>query len=170
MVSYSKPRDPDWQMCDLSQSVRNAVTFARERAAQKDAQITELVDPTLPLFWFDGPAIERCILNLLTNAVDAVPPATGQVSVTTRIDDERGVIIVAVQDNGEGIPAEHREKVFDLLFSTKGSRGTGFGLAITKKLVQEHSGRVWFHSENGQGTTFFLELPVRTQRPAAVLV
>ena len=54
--------------------------------------------------------------------------------------------------------------------TTTGSRGTGFGLAITKKLVQEHSIRVWFHSELGKGTTFFLELPVRAQRPAAVLV
>lgn len=170
MVSYSKPRDPDWRMSDLNQHVQTAVAFARERAAQKDVQITELCDPTIGPFWFDGGAIERCVLNLLTNAIDAVQPHTGQVAVMTRPDDERGVVLVTVQDNGEGIPAEHREKVFDLLFSTKGSRGTGFGLAITRKLVQEHSGRVWFHSELGKGTTFVLELPVRSQRPAAVLV
>jgi len=79
-------------------------------------------------------------------------------------DDERGTILVAVQDNGEGIPPEHRDKVFDLLFSTKGSRGTGFGLAITKKLVQEHSGRVWFHSEVGKGTTVTIALPGESER------
>lgn len=170
MVNYSKPRDPDWRLCDITQTVQTAVQFARERAAQKGVAITELCDPTISPFWFDGPAIERAVLNLLTNAVDAVPSGSGQVSVQTRPDDERGTVLVLVQDNGDGIPPEHRDKVFDLLFSTKGSRGTGFGLAITKKLVHEHSGRVWFQSEVGKGTTFFLELPIRVQRPAAVLV
>ncbi|MCE9636088.1 MAG: FHA domain-containing protein [Planctomycetes bacterium] len=170
MVSYSKPRDPDWRMSDINQCVSNAVAFARERATQKNAHVTELTDPTIPPFWFDGAAIERAVLNLMTNAIDAVAADTGQVSVLTRPDDEKGTVLITVQDNGEGIAPDHREKVFDLLFSTKGSRGTGFGLAITKKLVQEHSGRVWFHSEVGKGTTFFLELPLRVQRPAAVLV
>lgn len=170
MVNYSKPRDPDWRHCDLCEAVQTAVAFARERASQKDVIITEMCDPTIPRFWFDGAAIERCILNLLTNAVDAVPAGTGQVSVQVRPDDERKTVLVTVQDNGDGIPAEHRDKIFDLLFSTKGSRGTGFGLAITKKLVQEHNGRVWFQSEVGKGSTFFLELPVRESRPAAVLV
>ena len=125
---------------------------------------------TIGPFYFDAGAIERSVLNLLTNAIDAVPEGTGVVSVMTRPDDERGTVLVVVQDNGEGIAPEHREKIFDLLFSTKGSRGTGFGLAITKKAVQEHGGRIWFHSEVGKGSTFFLELPNRSQRPAAVLV
>jgi signal transduction histidine kinase len=170
MVSYSKPRDPDWRLCDLNQVVENAAAYASERGTEKQIRITRLVDPTVPHFWFDGPAIERCVLNLLTNAVDAVQAQTGNVSVSTRVDDGRGVAIVSVHDDGEGIRPEHREKVFDLLFSTKGSRGTGFGLAITRKLVQEHSGRVWFHSDMGKGTTFNIELPMRTERPAAALV
>lgn len=170
MVSYSKPRDPDWKLCELNQVVRNAIEFAGQRAAEKGLEITEMLDPTLPCFWFDGSAIERCVLNLLTNAVDAVQAENGVVSVQTRIDDARQVAIVTVQDNGEGIPQESREKVFDLLFSTKGSRGTGFGLAITKKLITEHHGRVWFHSDVGKGTTFHIELPLRAERPAAVLV
>ena len=132
--------------------------------------MTHLLDPTVPCFWFDGGAIERCVLNLLTNAVDAVKPSTGQVSVQSRVDDEHHLAIITVRDDGEGIAPESKEKVFDLLFSTKGSRGTGFGLAITKKLVHEHGGRVWFHSELGKGTSFHIELPLRAERPAAVLV
>lgn len=170
MVSYSKPRDPDWALSDINQVVRNAVTFTREKATEKGLRVHEMLDPTLAPFWFDAAAIERCALNLLSNAVDAVAKESGKVSVMTRADDDRGVVVVTVQDDGEGIPAEHREKVFDLLFSTKGSRGTGFGLAITKKLIVEHGGRVWFQSEVGKGTTFHLELPMRAQKPAAVLV
>lgn len=170
MVSYSKPRDPDWSLADINQVVRNAITFTREKANEKGLRVHELLDTTIAPFWFDAASIERCVLNLVSNAVDAVGRESGRVSVMTRVDDERNVVTVTVQDDGEGIPAEHRDKVFDLLFSTKGSRGTGFGLAITKKLIVEHGGRVWFQSEAGKGTTFHLELPQRAQKPAAVLV
>ncbi|MCG3133841.1 MAG: Adaptive-response sensory-kinase SasA [Planctomycetes bacterium] len=170
MVSYSKPRDPEWRLGDLNDVAQNAAAFAEQRASEKGAQLTMQLDPTIQHFWFDGAAIERCVLNLLTNAVDAVPDSVGVVSLQTRVDDERGLAIVTVQDNGEGIPPENRDKIFDLLFSTKGSRGTGFGLAITRKLVQEHNGRIWFNSDLGKGSTFHIELPLRTQRPAAVLV
>jgi signal transduction histidine kinase len=170
MVNYSKPREPDWQLADVNQAVQTAVAFAREQAAARDVQITELLDPTIEPFYFDPAAIERTVMNLLTNALDAVEPGTGVVSVASQVDDARGVVVVAVSDNGEGIPQEHRERVFDLLFSTKGSRGTGFGLAITKKVVLEHQGRVWFRSEVGQGTTFFVELPLHAHRPVAAAV
>ena len=71
-----------------------------------------------------------------------------------------------VQDNGDGIPVDQHERIFDLLFSTKGARGTGFGLAITKKIVEEHGGRVLLHSEEGQGARFTIELPFRQEDPA----
>ena len=168
MVNYSKPRDPDWRLTDVNQVALTAVAYAREQARQKQIQITELVDQTLEPFWLDPQAIERCMLNLLSNAVDAAPAGEGVVSVATQVDDTRHVVRIVVQDNGEGIPPENREKVFDLLFSTKGSRGTGFGLAITRKIVEEHGGRVGLRSEVGQGSTFTIELPLRTERPALV--
>ena len=75
-------------------------------------------------------------------------------------------VVVEVADQGTGIPAEARDKVFDLLFSTKGSKGTGLGLALTKKIIEEHGGTVGFETEMGVGTTFFVRLPRRKQRPA----
>jgi signal transduction histidine kinase len=105
-------------------------------------------------------------MNLLCNAIDAAPPGTGVVSVATNIDDAERMVRVIVQDNGEGIPPENRERVFDLLYSTKGSRGTGFGLAITKKLIEDHDGRITVRSEVRKGTVFTLHLPLRTSRPS----
>jgi signal transduction histidine kinase len=170
MVNYSKPREPEWKLTDVNQVALAAMAFAKEYAKDKNVQITELLDPTIGPFYFDPQPVERCVLNLLTNAVDAVAKDTGVVGVQTQVDDERRTVRIVVQDNGEGIPPENRERVFDLLFSTKGHRGTGFGLAITKKIVEEHTGHVWFTSEVGGGTTFTIELPLREQRPAPVLV
>jgi len=168
MVNYSKPREPEWRLSDINQVALTAVTLARESAREKRVQVTDLMDHTIAPFWFDGKAVERCIMNLLSNAIDAAAENTGVVSVATEVHDARNIVKVIVQDNGEGIPSAHRERVFDLLFSTKGSRGTGFGLAITKKLMEEHRGRVCLRSEVGQGTVFTLELPMRTEAATPV--
>src|SRR6185295_18031092 len=144
MVNYSKPREPDWKMTDVNQVAESAIAFAQEQAKEKKVQISVLLDPTIEPFYFDAQSVERCVLNLLSNAVDAVPMKSGVVGVQTQVDDARKTVRIVVQDNGEGIPEENRDKIFDLLFSTKGQRGTGFGLAITKKLVEEHSGHVFF--------------------------
>lgn len=168
MVNYSKPREPEWKLTDINQVAMGALAFAKEYAKDKNVQMTELLDPTIGPFYMEPQSIERCVLNLLTNAVDAVSGGTGVVGVQTQVDDERRTVKIVVQDNGEGIPDENRDKVFDLLFSTKGQRGTGFGLAITKKIVEEHGGRVWFQSTVRQGTSFTIELPLRENRPAPV--
>jgi signal transduction histidine kinase len=170
MVNYSKPREPDWKLTDVNQVAEAAIAFAREQAKEKNVQISVLLDPTIEPFYFDAQSVERCVLNLLTNAVDAVQRDTGVVGVQTHVDDARHMVCIVVQDNGEGIPAENRDKVFDLLFSTKGQRGTGFGLAITKKIVEEHEGRVWFSSDAGKGTAFTIELPMRATLPVLPVV
>lgn len=169
MVNYSKSREPDWRLANVNEVALTARAFAKERARGKRVQVTELLDNTIEAFWFDPQQIERCVMNLLCNAIDAAPPGTGVVSVATQVSDDNRSVALIVQDNGEGIPRESRERVFDLLYSTKGSRGTGFGLAITKKLIEDHGGRITVRSELGQGTVFTLHLPLRTSRPSSGL-
>ena len=70
-----------------------------------------------------------------------------------------GVITISVKDNGEGIPEEMRSKIFTPNFTTKTS-GTGLGLAMTKSIVEQAKGNIWFETEEGKGTTFFVQLPV----------
>jgi len=167
MVNYSKAREPDWRMASINEVALTAMAFAKERARAKRVQVTELLDKSLESFWFDPQQLERCVLNLLCNAIDAAPDGSGVVSVATLVDDATQTVRVIVQDNGEGIPSEHRERVFDLLYSTKGKRGTGFGLAITKKLIEDHGGRASVRSEVHRGTVFTLHLPFRTTRPGS---
>ncbi|MCU0726810.1 MAG: ATP-binding protein, partial [Planctomycetes bacterium] len=107
----------------------------------------------------EGPAIERVITNLLANAFDALEGRGGNIVVRTVAGPGKDEVSLAVADDGPGIPPENRERIFDLLFSTKGAKGTGFGLAVSKKIVTEHGGRIRLDTEVGRGAAFTVILP-----------
>jgi signal transduction histidine kinase len=118
---------------------------------------TGLAPAALPVSG-DPNEIEQVVLNLLMNALQALPEAGGTVTLTTRAVD--GLVEVAVQDTGAGISPEDRSKIFNLGFTTKPpGQGTGFGLSISWSIAQAHGGRIDFESQPGQGTTFTLRLP-----------
>jgi signal transduction histidine kinase len=106
----------------------------------------------------DSQALYRCVLNLLSNAADAVPGDDGRVAVRA-YRNETGELCIECDDNGPGVPEQDREQIFDLFFSTKGSKGTGLGLAVTQKIAQEHGGRVEVLSGEWGGALFRLVLP-----------
>ena len=100
--------------------------------------------------------------NLLTNASDAITDrrngATGEIRIATRQEGE--TVVVAITDNGTGIPPEARERIFDPFFTTKDvGKGTGLGLCIVSGIVKKHSGAIWVDSEPGR-TTFEVTLPI----------
>jgi signal transduction histidine kinase len=100
----------------------------------------------------------RAITNLLENALDAAASKAGAVCLRTKRRDEK--VFIEVEDNGEGIQPEDLKKIFDPFFSTKkGSRGTGFGLANVKKIIEEHGGNIRVDSRLHQGSLFCIELP-----------
>ena len=106
----------------------------------------------------DKTHINRLFTNLLSNAVEA---CAGSDTCIIRLEEARGEasIQVRVLDNGEGITAEMQQKIFVTNITTKSS-GTGLGLAMCKGIVEQAGGRIWFETEEGVGTTFFVELPV----------
>ena len=98
-------------------------------------------------------------MNLLANALDAVSAKTGVVTLRTRFLPEKHEAQIAVADNGPGVSPDRHEELFEAFRSTKGQRGTGLGLAVTRKIVQEHGGRIEVQSEPKQGATFIIALP-----------
>jgi signal transduction histidine kinase len=113
----------------------------------------------------DSQGLYRCILNLLSNAADAVAIDKGKVTLRAYRNDA-GELCIECEDNGPGVPPEERELIFDLFFSTKGSRGTGLGLAVTHKIVQEHGGHVSVHPAPQGGALFIMVLPASV-KPAS---
>jgi len=106
----------------------------------------------------DREQLSRAIINLIKNAIQSIPDdKTGNICVSLNRRDHMAVI--AVSDDGLGIPVELREKLFSPSFTTKTS-GMGLGLAIVKNIVENFSGKIWFETESGIGTTFYIEIPV----------
>jgi signal transduction histidine kinase len=115
----------------------------------------------------DGETLHACLANLVSNSLDACTwdPDTDKehhIKFSARRTDDGGVLF-EVEDNGMGIPAEDQPKILQKLHTTKGIRGTGLGLLLTKKAVEEHGGTIDFESTQGQGTTFRIELPGQGQ-------
>jgi signal transduction histidine kinase len=106
----------------------------------------------------DRTHMNRLFTNLLTNAVDACPEDMPcEIVITEEVNDNN--ILISIQDNGEGIPKEMQAKIFTPNFTTKSS-GTGLGLAMSKSIIEQSGGEIWFETEVGTGTTFFVQLPL----------
>jgi signal transduction histidine kinase len=132
-----------------------------QKAADKGVTVTWTPNPKLNEVALDPKGIRRCLLNLVSNAVDACDDADeGCVEVCTEIPD-RDMFCIKISDNGCGIAAEDKEQLFQMFFSTKGSEGTGLGLPVTHKIITEHNGEIAVDSKIGEGTTFIVTLPLR---------
>jgi len=157
MLAYSKPEVPEIRPTSLPQVIERALENLRARVEAKEVDLVIDLE-SLPPMPLDGAAMERCVLNLVGNAVDAVAGRTGRVEV--RLAREGPEAVLTIVDNGPGVPRAARERVFDLLYSTKGVRGTGFGLAITRKIIQEHGGKIALGDGAEGGAAFTVKLPL----------
>lgn len=141
---------------DLAEVVRRAVQIVSAQAAL--ARIPVRVElPDLPRVSIDAKQMQQVFLNLLVNALDAMPDG-GAIRIDGRA--ENGDVVIDVTDTGMGIPPEHRARLFEPFFSTKESKGTGLGLAIVWGIVEQHGGRIDVQSVVGRGTTFSVRVPV----------
>ena len=168
MLNYCRERTPQPRPCDPEEVARAAVEMLAQGARLEGVEMTVRAQPGPPA-WLDPQAINRALLNLLTNALDACrerdyPPGT-RPAVAVEVQRPAGEVRFLVIDNGQGMDDKVRSQLFQRFFSTKDYRGTGLGLPVVQKIVTEHGGRVEVRSSPGQGTTFTVVIPER--RPAA---
>ena len=161
MLTFSKEREPDLMVANLNEVVSEVIELMRVRAAEVQVELLWRPGDPIPESIFDPEGIHRAVLNVVTNAIDAVsdrqPP--GRVEVATRYLAQEGLMRITVDDNGPGIPADQMEHLFSPFVSSKKSRGTGLGLPVSQKILGEHGGRIAVQSEPGRGCHFTLELP-----------
>jgi len=157
MLSYSKKAGPDYVTFDPNTAVRHVVEMVVHRAQEHGAELKLHLDGAVPPVRLDRGAVQRVLLNLINNAIDAAPD--GHIQVSTHWDAAGRHVEIHITDDGPGIPAPLHETIFHAFFTTKGSEGTGLGLAVSKKLIEELGGRIGLESAPAQGTTFTIALP-----------
>jgi signal transduction histidine kinase len=160
LLAYSRPREPRLESVHPKKLVEECLELIAPMANEKGVMAVADIDPDHPPFPMDPDGIHQVVMNLLSNALDAVPPSGGLIRVVCKFDAENKQSIIEVIDNGGGVPPSMMSHMFELFHSTKGNRGTGLGLAVAKKIVDEHEGSIAVKSKVGEGTTFTIRLPV----------
>jgi C4-dicarboxylate-specific signal transduction histidine kinase len=156
-----KKEPPAKGWVDLRDLIHEMTVFLREEAVRRRVTMHLDVAPGLPKVWADRVQIKQVILNLMTNAMDAVAESrgAGEVIIVARSDD--GAVYVRVEDSGPGIHPENADKIFTPFFTTK-PHGIGLGLAISRSIIEAHEGRLWAEPRSGGGTIMEFTLPLQS--------
>jgi signal transduction histidine kinase len=147
---------------DLPQAIENALILVRERASRRGIRLGSTIDPRLEMIGGDERKVKQVLLNLLSNALKFTPEG-GRIDVGARLDGEMAE--VSVTDTGIGIAPTDQEAVFEEFrqvgTADKKAEGTGLGLALSRKFIELHGGRIWVKSQLGEGSAFTFTLPLR---------
>lgn len=152
----------DKEAVNINEFIKAGVELLRYRAAEKQQEILLQVPQNVVSANINKEKMTRVINNLITNAVKFSPVGS---SIAVVLSVEKNKMTISVKDQGIGIPEDIREKVFDLFteakrFGTSGEQPYGLGLSISKQIIESHDGEIWFDTEEGKGTTFYISLPL----------
>src|SRR5579862_8897516 len=155
LLQTARPHPPAIRRSNLNTTVEHAVMLARQQALSRPIEITFTKNSALPEIEHDSDQIHQVLLNLLLNAIQAIE-GTGQIRVDIEARGDSAAMIVS--DTGRGIPSEHLPNIFRPFYTTKGN-GTGLGLSLARRIVEQHHGRIEVTSAVGKGSKFVVSLP-----------
>lgn len=167
VLAAGRQAPPNLVACDLKAILSDALTVVDRQARNQGIQLKPELGSDLPSFRLDAAQIKTCFLNILTNAIQAMPGG-GQIRIfaaSRKEPDGTECLQLHFADTGPGIPPAEREKVFAPFYSTKAT-GFGLGLAIAKKIVEDHAGRVFVNDGAGAGTDLVVQLPMPQLQPS----
>jgi two-component system, sporulation sensor kinase E len=153
----SKPKVIRFQETDVSQIMKETLELLSAQAVLYNVQFDAKYGPHLPYLYCEPNQIKKVFINLIKNAIEAMPEG-GKITITLK-EDEKNHIIISIQDEGVGIPKDMIKRLGEPFYTSK-ERGTGLGLMVSYKIIDEHKGTIQVESEEGKGTTFYLELPL----------
>ncbi len=163
MLNYAKSADLHYELADPNQPAREVAQLMIPAAKQYSIALKTDFDKNLKPMRFDPEGIHLCLMNLMTNAMDACREddscAKPKEILIRTLKSADGGVEYRIRDNGIGMEEEIRAKIFQSFFTTKGTRGTGIGLMLTKKIVDAHKGSIRVMSEKDKGTEFIIRLP-----------
>lgn len=157
LLDFARKREPVLQDVDVARLVDDMARLVDKEASYKNVTLTRKLPEDLPRLRTDAPLLRQVVLNLMTNALQAVDRG-GAIEVGASADED--TLFISIKDNGHGIAPENMDKIFNPFFTTKPpGQGTGLGLSLCHNLVSGMSGRIDVESQLGKGTTFTVRLP-----------
>jgi signal transduction histidine kinase len=163
LLETARPHPPRIMKSNLNTTVEHAVMLARQQVLSKPIRIETLLAPELTEVEHDSDQIHQVVLNLLLNAVQAIE---GKGCITVRVGSLDDCATITVTDTGIGISEQQLSQIFRPFYTTKGN-GTGLGLSLVRRIVEEHQGQINVTSELGKGSTFEVQIPFARQTEAA---
>lgn len=155
-----KKGEPERELIDVNEVIREMVSMLRSEAARRSTSFHTELEPELPKVWTDRVQVQQVLMNLILNGIDAIDQtnAAGNLTIKTQKNPDNEVCI-SVSDSGIGLPSRGADKIFDPFFTTK-PEGTGMGLPISRSIIESNGGRLWGTANAGRGATFQFTLPV----------
>ena len=164
-LTFAHPREPSFSLHDIRDVVKNTIfLLERDSRCTGKVEIKETYESILPKVYLDADLIHQVLWNLLVNSLDAMPDG-GYIKITVRKTTLflRDAIEIVLADSGKGIPADELDKIFEPFYTTK-SEGTGLGLSMVQRIIDDHGGAVDVSSKVGSGATFYIKLPVGNEK------
>lgn len=164
-ISAVRPLKLQLQPCNINQVIEDLIETIKVELQEKHIQLSLLLDPEVPPVYADEYLVRQALLNIMKNAIEAIEHQQGEIEIKTYAADNW--VYVSVSDNGKGMNEEELRQMFEPYFTTK-TYGSGLGLFIVYRVIQEHRGEIQVNSTPGKGTTFIVQLPV-VKRPVRLL-
>jgi len=160
LLGFARRMEPLTERLNINTVLDESIDFLENDARYRNIDIQTNYAPDLPLTITDQSQLQQVFLNIINNAIDAIGK-DGEITINTRITKNNEISVV-IHDNGPGMPKDVLQKIFDPFFTTKEvGKGTGLGLSISYSIIEKLGGRIMVASDEGQGTTFTIYLPVR---------
>ncbi len=158
LLDFSKPKDSILKEADINKVIQKALTLVQNMIDVQNISTTVTLGDGIPHLYIDEDQIQQVLVNLVTNAIQAMSSGE-RLFIASRLGKDRDSVEISVMDTGKGITPEFLPHIFDPFFSTKGEGGTGLGLSVSYGIIKHHKGEIRVESKVGVGTTFTIELP-----------
>lgn len=163
LLSFARQQKLERRPFNVNKVMQNVILLSRHRMELQHVALKLEIEEPLPDVEGDPGQIQQCFINLIFNAMEAMPEG-GQLTIRTALDADRHAIRVEVEDTGVGIPKELMSQIFEPFFSTKSQdKGVGLGLSVVYGIVKQHRGTIYVKSEVGKGSCFIVRFPIASE-------